>query len=140
MQESPIIYVGGDDDDRYLVGSALDELGFENEIIYFNVGTQLVDYLNSAHTKPFIILCDLNLPGMSGLELRETLNQEDSIRGLSIPFIFLSEVIRPKDINQAYQSLVQGFYKKPSDFQGLKNLLSAIYTYWSLAVHPSKEM
>jgi len=140
MENRPILYVGGDEDDRYLVTDALKSIGCSSEVINFDNGYALIDYLNGSKERPFIILCDLYLPQMSGLELKEAINADDTLKRKSIPFIFLSESVNPKDVDNAYMSLVQGFYVKAASYEGLKDQLRAICDYWERATLPGEKL
>jgi len=138
MEYGPILYVGGDEDDRYLVTEALEAIGSTSKVINFDNGQGLINYLNSSKERPFIILCDLYLPQMTGLELKEAINADEELKRRAIPFIFLSESVNPKDVDNAYMSLVQGFYVKAPTFEGLKSQLSAICQYWERATLPGE--
>ncbi|WP_138477042.1 response regulator [Dyadobacter bucti] len=138
MENGPILYVGGDPDDRFLVENALGEIGCTSEVINFDNGYELIDYLRETVTRPFFILCDLHIPQITGLELKELINSDENLKKRSIPFIFLSESINPKDVDDAYMSLVQGFYLKPRSYEELKEQMFAICSYWQLAVLPGR--
>ena len=138
MENGPILYVGGDPDDRFLVEQALGEIGCTSEVINFENGYQLIEYLKATDTRPFLILCDLHIPQITGLELKELINSDENLKKRSIPFIFLSESVNPSDVDEAYMSLVQGFYVKPSSYDDLKDQLSAICNYWERAVLPGR--
>jgi CheY-like chemotaxis protein len=140
MENGPILYVGGDEDDRYLVTDALSEIGCTSKVVNFDNGQALINYLSSSQERPFIILCDLYLPQMTGLELKEVINKDDKLKRRTIPFIFLSESVNPKDVDDAYMSLVQGFYVKSPTFEGLKDQLSAICNYWERATLPGEKV
>ena len=136
MENGPVLYVGGDEDDRYLVTDALAAIGCTSEVVNFDDGDLLIEYLRSSAERPFFILCDLYLPKMSGLELKEMINADDQLKRRAIPFIFLSESVSEVDVEEAYMSLVQGFYVKAPTYQGLKDQLKAICQYWELATLP----
>jgi CheY-like chemotaxis protein len=138
LNNSPILYVGGDDDDRYLVTDALSDIGFQGQVINFDDGDDLIEYLSSSQDRPFIILSDLHLPKMSGLELKETINADDKLKRRAIPFIFLSESVNPRDVDEAYMSLVQGFYIKAKTYEKLKEQMAAICNYWEKATLPGE--
>ena len=140
MENSPILYVGGDEDDRYLVTDAIEAVGYTGKVINFNNGPALIEYLTSNQERPFIILCDLNLPQMTGLELKEVINADDKLKRRTIPFIFLSESVNPKDVDDAYMSLVQGFYVKARTYDGLKDQLRSVIDYWERATLPGERL
>ena len=77
---------------------------------------------------------------MTGLELKEVINADEKLKRRTIPFIFLSDSVNPKDVDDAYMSLVQGFYVKGTTYEGLKNQLRAICEYWELATLPGEKM
>jgi len=136
----PILYIEDDNDDQMLVQMALKEIDCQNELLMFNNGMQAIDYLRTTKDKPFLILCNLRLPGMSGLELKDFLNQDLELKKKSIPFVFLSGIVNPVDVETAYLQLVQGFYKKEKIFEELKDQLKAILEYWYKAIHPTTQL
>lgn len=138
MGNGDILYVGGDEDDRYLVTDALADIGCGSRVINFDNGLALIEYLSGMTNRPFLILCDLHLPQISGLELKERINADDKLKRRSIPFIFLSDAVNPKDVEEAYMSLVQGFYVKPKTYDKLKDQLRAICVYWEMATLPGE--
>jgi len=138
MAKDAILYVGGDADDKYLVSNALSDIGCTSEVINFDNGYQLIDYLQQTDERPFFILCDLNIPQISGLELKEKINTDEELKKRSIPFIFLSDSVNPTDVDKAYLSLVQGFYLKPPTYEGLKDQLEFICGYWERAILPGR--
>ena len=77
---------------------------------------------------------------MTGLELKEVINADDKLKRRTIPFIFLSESVNPKDVDDAYMSLVQGFYIKARTYDGLKDQLRAICDYWERATLPMERL
>jgi CheY-like chemotaxis protein len=135
-ESSEILYVDDDLDDQYLLRMALNEIGSKYSLKCFPQGQKLIDYLTSARDKPFMIICDLRIADMSGLELRRRINDLEVLRIKSIPFIFFSQIIREKDVEDAYLELVQGFFKKPGDYDAYKIMLKSIIFYWSNAIHP----
>ncbi|KAA6438462.1 response regulator [Dyadobacter flavalbus] len=140
MTNKTILYVGGDEDDRHLVTSALADVGCTNEVINFDNGEALIAYLNNIKNRPFLILCDFHLHGMTGMELKEEINADAKLKKYSIPFIFLSESVNSKDVEEAYMSLVQGFYVKAPSYEGLKDQLGSICGYWERAVLPGQKV
>ncbi len=138
MAKDAILYVGGDVDDKFLVSNALADIGCKSEVINFDTGYELIEYLRNTDERPFLILCDLNIPKISGLELREKINADDHLKKRSIPFIFLSDSVNPKDVDDAYLSLVQGFYLKPPTYEELKDQLAYICGYWERAILPGR--
>lgn len=75
-QSGPIIVVEDDDDDQFLVKQSLSELGVKNQCLFFSNGQQAYRYLLDSKEQPFLILCDINMPVMNGLELRERIESD----------------------------------------------------------------
>jgi CheY-like chemotaxis protein len=137
MKETRAILIVEDDpDDCELIQLALKDIGIENEQRCFKNGKEALDYLHSTEEKTFLILSDVNMPVLDGLELKRKINTNDKLRTQSIPFVFLSTSNAKKDINAAYDLLAQGFFTKPDKFDALINLLKSVTSYWKIAKHP----
>ena len=133
----PIILIDDDHDDLFLVQSILTELQITNPLHFCQNGQQALDYLWNTKEKPLIILCDMNMPIMNGLELRHHINVSPYLSNKSIPFIFLSTACDIRLINEAYQLNIQGFYKKEHSYEDLKRSLEIIIQYWKSCLHPN---
>lgn len=135
----PVIIVEDDVEDYELILLAFKSIGVTNEIVFFPDGEKALDYLLAVRRNPFIILSDINMPGMDGFELREAINESEYLRNKTIPFIFLSTSNRLSDINRAYKMTVQGFFTKPDNLPELTNSLKSIVEYWRRCKHPAKD-
>lgn len=135
--KGPIISIEDDFDDQFLIQSILDELGISNQLIFFTNGLDALLYLETTQEQPFIILCDINMPIMNGLELRQRIEQNEYLRKKSIPFIFLSTADNPYIINTAYELTIQGFFKKENSFADLRNRIKICFEYWQSCLHPN---
>ncbi len=131
--------VEDDEDDQFLIGEAVRNLGLPNELRFFPNGQIALDYLETTTEQPFIILCDINMPLMNGLELRKHINKSEYLRKKSIPFIFLTTAANEKAIETAFEESVQGFYKKASQYADLQEQIRLIVTYWQSSLHPNKK-
>ncbi len=118
--KGPIISIEDDADDQFLIKSVVEELDIPNELLFFNNGLEALLYLETTQQQPFVIICDINMPVMNGLELRERIDQNEYLRRKAIPFVFLSTADNPLVIETAYDSTIQGFFKKENSFEDLK--------------------
>jgi CheY-like chemotaxis protein len=134
----PVIIVEDDADDYELILLAFKSLQVTNEVVFFRNGENVLDYLMHTPKNPFIILCDVNMPGMNGFELREAIIESDYLKKKAVPFIFLSTSDRISDVNKAYKLTVQGYFKKPDNLLELTNELKTIVDYWRHCKHPTK--
>jgi CheY-like chemotaxis protein len=73
MNPGPIVLIDDDVDDLELLSNALRELQVKNEIIVFTDATKALDFFREMETKPFFVLCDINMPNLNGLELRKAI-------------------------------------------------------------------
>ncbi|GAB3935237.1 response regulator [Larkinella terrae] len=136
MFTGPIIIIEDDEDDQFILEEIIRELNVPNPIRFFANGEQVLEYLLASLEQPFIILCDINMPLMSGLELRRAIDENETLRRKAIPFIFLSTDASPQLVNQAYETTIQGFFKKAVVYQQTKEQLHWIIGYWRHCVHP----
>jgi|SRR5688572_11015856 len=135
----PIVIVEDDADDQYFIKSICDKLGVTSELLFFDNGKDALDYLKATNRKTFLILCDINMPIMNGLELRRQIQMDEKLRRKSIPFIFLSTAARPKEVEEAYDLTVQGFFVKASQLKDMEMDLELILKYWQNCKHPNSQ-
>jgi response regulator RpfG family c-di-GMP phosphodiesterase len=95
-------------------------------------------FLDNNDEQPFIIVSDVNLPGMSGLEFKNKLDHNKKLKLKSIPFVFYSTSAEKKYVNEAYLQLtVQGFFLKGHSMNEIKDQLRIIFEYWKICRHPN---
>jgi CheY-like chemotaxis protein len=136
LTSGPIIIVEDDKDDQELFEEVLSELNIPHAIRVFNSCKVAFNYLLSTLEKPFMIISDMNLPGMSGLEFLTAIQQNTILRDKSIPFLFLTTSSDPVSITQAYAMSAKGFFVKPLTLQELKDLFQMIVGYWTMTRRP----
>jgi CheY-like chemotaxis protein len=135
-QKLPIVIIDDDSDDRELMGELTQELRKDHEIRYFVNGLDAWKYLQTTTEQPFIIICDVNMPLMNGLELLEEIQKTPDIKQKSIPFIFLSTSGDKRYVVRAYELSAQGFFKKPAEIGELRTILKLTYDFWAKCLHP----
>jgi CheY-like chemotaxis protein len=136
-RNGPIIIIEDDDDDQYLLTDVFKELNYPNEIIFFSDGEKALKYLTDSAVEPFIIFSDINMPRLSGVELREKVHNNEDLRLKSIPYLFFTTHAEQKHIIDAYSKSIQGFFVKPSAFKDLKRTIRIIVEYWMECVSPN---
>lgn len=133
---APVIIVDDDADEQLLIKEVWKELNLDFPVLYFSTGRQLLDYLKSKKEIPFLIICDINLPGMDGFEMRKKIIQNDFERYRSIPFVFWSGTATEEQILKAYDLSSHGFFIKPSTYTQLKEIIKDIVAYWQKSEIP----
>lgn len=136
MNKGPIILIDDDAEDLDLIKQGFEALNVQNEIIMFERSVEAVEYLFTTKEPPFLILCDINMPGMDGFELRRRSFANPEIRRNSVPFLFLSTSGDRPSIKSAYELSIQGYFVKPIDFEGILEMLRNIISYWQIARKP----
>jgi CheY-like chemotaxis protein len=133
----PTVIIEDDEDDRQLLAEVFNSLQVPNELIFFKEGNAALEYLRGVTVKPFLIITDINLPGMSGLQLREEILKDAYLKKKSIPFIFLSTSDGKHILNKVYELQVQGYFQKADSMNAMKEQIEAIIAYWKLCKHPN---
>jgi CheY-like chemotaxis protein len=131
-----ILVIDDDDDDHVILKEICKDLGVCDYLKFFYSSQQLLTYLRTAEEHPFMILCDINMPQVNGLDLREILWKDLSLRHKSIPFIFFSTTAAPAQVNKAFDLTVQGFFEKGNCPQETSRKLKLIFDYWAESKHP----
>jgi CheY-like chemotaxis protein len=132
----PIILVEDDTDDQELIAEIIKGSPGGNPLRIFQNGKEAFDYLRTSTDRPFLIICDVNMPVMNGLEFRQQIHENEDLKSKEIPFIFLSTTEDKKVVDKAYELAVQGFFTKPHDFHELKNILEVTLEYWRSCLFP----
>lgn len=133
----PIIIIEDDLDDQHILAQVFAVLECKNEIIFFSEGEKALAYLTSTEVEPFIIFSDINMPKLSGMELRAKIHENEDLRLKSIPYLFFSTSAEQQHVVDAYSKSIQGFFIKPSSFEAIKETIKTIITYWECCVSPN---
>jgi CheY-like chemotaxis protein len=89
----PVVIIEDDIDDQEIVTAVLKELGVPNEFLFFGTSSDAYTFLKSTTRQPFLILCDINLPKLNGMELKMQIDKNTVLRQKCIPFIFFSTAL-----------------------------------------------
>ncbi|MBF4494460.1 response regulator [Flavobacterium sp. MR2016-29] len=133
----PIIIIEDDLEDQEILNDVFKDLNYKNEVIFFGEGEKALEYLTKTEVEPFIIFSDINMPRLSGMELREKIHQNEDLRLKSIPYLFFSTSAEQRHVVDAYSKSIQGFFVKPSDYSEIKETIKIIVTYWQSCVSPN---
>ncbi len=125
-----IVIIDDDADDRYLLADVFRELAFPNEVKFFGGGREALTYLEQNESNPFLILSDVNMPGLDGFELRRIIRENALLAEKCVPYLFFSTFVSEKAVRQAYMMSVQGFFVKPNTYEHLKGTMRKIVEYW----------
>ncbi|GEO10747.1 response regulator [Segetibacter aerophilus] len=129
-KSGPIIIIEDDIDDQELLGEVFKELNYNNEVIFFGDGEEALRYLINSEVQPFLVLSDINMPKLNGVELREKVINNEELRMKSIPYLFFTTNAEQKHVVEAYSRSIQGFFVKPNSYEKLKKMIVKIVEYW----------
>ena len=132
---TPIIILEDDMDDQEIMKEVLEDLQVPYRIDFYVHAKDLLDYLYTTNESPFLILSDVNLPSMNGLELRKIIFENEYLRVKSIPFVFFSTSSDEYAVKQAYDLTVQGYFVKQYSMPDIKATLKLIISYWEQCEH-----
>ncbi|HUR65016.1 MAG TPA: response regulator [Chitinophagaceae bacterium] len=129
-KNGPIVVIEDDADDREILEEIFKDLDYQNQVIYFADSEKALVYLVETRIKPFLILSDINMPRLSGLELRQKIHTNEDLNLKCIPYLFFTTTVNQKEVVDAYSKSVQGFFVKPATIEKLKSTIKKIIEYW----------
>ena len=136
MNDAPVFIVDSDIEDKELLQEAWKELDLPNKLFFFKNAEEVIAQLETSSVVPFLIISEINLPKISGLELKQYLLHHEHTNFKSIPFVFLSDTPSQRQIEEAYYLCTNGVFKKSDSFQKIKQQLIDIVKYWRESLVP----
>jgi CheY-like chemotaxis protein len=142
--EVEILLVEDNPTDAELTIEALREAKLVNHLVWVKDGAEALDFLfrkgpyagRSANANPSVILLDLRLPKVDGLEVLEKLKADEKTR--TIPVVVLTSSNEDRDIMKSYEQGVNSFVSKPVGFEEFARVVSQLGLYWLLINHAPK--
>lgn len=128
MNDIRILLVEDNEGDIILTTEALKEGKIKNEIIVAKDGQEALDLLYTTSALPDLILLDINLPKVNGLEVLHAIKTDDRLR--TIPVIMLSTSGAENDILTSYNNYANCFITKPVDFNSFMDVVRTIEDFW----------
>ena len=135
-----ILLVEDDEVDVMNVQRAFKKNNITNPLFFASNGLEALSILRGSNAETFIpperriILLDLNMPKMNGIEFLRVLRADDQLQ--SIPVIVLTTSNEDKDKVEAYKLNVAGYILKPVTFSNFVETVATMNKYWSLVEIP----
>jgi CheY-like chemotaxis protein len=137
-----ILIVEDDESDFYLLQRAFKKNEITNPVQWMKDGMEAILYLQGEGTYadrskfpfPEVVILDLKLPRMSGLEVLAWIRDRPEYR--VIPTIIMSSSQLDVDIQKAYELGANTYFVKPTDFQSLVDLTKSLHEYWLRGTKP----
>ena len=105
--------------------------------MYFADGQTALQYLYQVDERPFIIISDINLPQLNGLELRRKVQTDAELSLKCIPYVYFTTAINHQVVIDAYSTSAQGFFVKPGEFEEIKSTIKVMIDYWKKCAAPN---
>jgi CheY-like chemotaxis protein len=136
-----ILIVEDDPNDIELTMTALADYNLANEVVVTRDGQQALDYLycrggfsTRAGGNPAVMLLDLKLPKISGLEVLQQIRSDAHLK--MIPVVVLTSSNEEKDVIRSYSLGVNAYVVKPVDFHEFVNAVKELGAFWAVINEP----
>ncbi len=142
MARKTILLVEDNPDDEMLTRMALQENRLLNEVVVAHDGVEALDYLfgrgmyagRDLNDAPQVVLLDLKLPKLDGLDVLRALRADD--RTKLLPVVILTSSNEEKDLVAGYSLGANSYVQKPVDFQQFTDAVKQLGLYWLLLNEP----
>ncbi len=137
----PILLVEDNPNDLELTLVALERSQLANDVVIKRDGAEALDYLlrrgdyeDRADGNPAVLLLDLKLPKVDGLEVLKTVRETPALR--SIPVVMLTSSREEPDLMRAYEMGVNAYVVKPVEFKDFVAAISDLGIFWAVLNEP----
>jgi two-component system response regulator len=142
MSSKHILLVEDNPDDEFLVVRELKKHNVVNEISVVRDGEEALQYLfgegkysdRDTSRLPAIVLLDLKLPKIDGLEVLRRVRADERTR--TLPVVVLTSSDEEADVIQSYQLGANSYVRKPVDFDQFRKAVRELHLYWILLNEP----
>ena len=143
--DRPILLVEDNPDDEALTLRAFKKNKIANEVVVARDGVEALDYLfgtgvhagRDTANAPAVVLLDLKLPRIDGLEVLRRLRADDRTRLL--PVVVLTTSKEQQDIHEAYSLGANSYIRKPVDFEKFIHAVGQMALYWLVLNEPVED-
>ena len=134
-RNKPILLVEDDRVDAMTVKRALKDIHVINMLDVVKNGEEAIEYLkNDSNENPCIILLDINLPRMNGLEFLKIAREQSLLD--RTPVVVLTTSKNDQDVIESYRLGVSGYMLKPVTYTEFTETVRTIDIYWTLSQLP----
>ena len=129
-KEIHILLVEDNEGDIVLAREALKEARIKNRVTVITDGEKALEYLfcNDNNRKPDLILLDMNLPKVNGLEVLAKIKADEALK--IIPVVMLTTSTSEQDVLDAYRNYVNCYINKPIDLEEFIVVIRNIENFW----------
>ena len=132
----PILLVEDDQVDAMTVERAFKDLKITNKLACTLNGEEALEYLrDESNKKPCVIILDLNMPKMNGIEFLKVVKEDERLK--EIPVVVLTTSTEEQDVVESFKLGVAGYMVKPVDYKKFVEAIRTIELYWTLSELPN---
>ncbi|MDH5402056.1 MAG: response regulator [Candidatus Heimdallarchaeota archaeon] len=131
MKIYDFVYIDDCEPDYLIFLEVLEELNFKGNVkrlVDGELGHEFLLQLKQAEKKPKLIILDLNMPILHGMDLLKIIKMDEFLR--TIPVIIMSSSEYEKDIQNSYFNYANSYIVKPDDYDSLLKTMECIINYW----------
>jgi len=132
VSTASILLVEDNPDDVLLARRALDRCDLSSGLVVAGTGEDALELLDgkgsAAGLRPAIVLLDLQLPGIDGIEVLRRIRADAKTR--TLPVVVLSSSRTPQDVTACYETGANGFVQKDMDFDRFQAAMGALTAFW----------
>ena len=128
LKPKTILLVEDNPSDIELTRRALQKIRIANELVVAEDGVDALDYLYRAQDQPALVLLDLKLPRVSGLDVLRRIRMEERFRYL--PVVIFTTSSEEQDIIKSYDLGANSYMLKPVDFMQFMIAIDTLGLYW----------
>lgn len=133
----PILLIEDDRVDVMTLERAMKDLNVTNPVVNVRNGEEALRYLrNEANQKPCLILLDLNMPKVNGIEFLQLTKADEMLK--NIPIVMLTTSTEQQDITESFRLGAAGYMVKSIDYKRFVEIIKAIDLYWTLSELPNR--
>ena len=137
-KNGPIVIIEDDEDDQEILQEIFRELNYRNEIVFHADGEQALAFMNQVEVYPFLILSDINMPKLNGMELKKKIHTDVQLQEKCIPYLFFTTSASKQSVIDAYSMSAQGFFIKETSKDEIKATIRTIVEYWQKCYSPNQ--
>lgn len=136
--KSKIVLIDTESYEVEFLNASLAQLNYNYVVKYFSNPHEAYKYLTTTDEPIFLIISDMNMPKLNGLELRSRIANNKKLKKKSIPFLIFSNSASEHEIEEAYEYGVHGYFQKPAGMEEITKMLDIIIRYWQRCKQPNK--
>ena len=128
MKSLSILLIDDDEIERIKFQNVCKDINFPYSVVEAINGKQALNFLNRIENRFNIIVLDLHMPKMNGLELLE--NLKSNIKFKNTPIIIMSNSEDNDELKKCYDYGVSGYFTKPANFTKYSKKVKSVLKYW----------